>query len=126
MTLGHNLFTAIRKKKKLSHMIYKYKNWSSVAPQPNLNEEKFTAMISKRHNLGSITNQAQMLHLAIYSQHTPSPRGGSRSNWDLFKRTVTSLYPRSREYLTGGYTFADFVTVGHMCALQRLCIHPPL
>ena len=67
-----------------------------------------------------------MLHLAIYSQHTPSLRGGAQSNWDLFKRTVTFLYPRSREYLTGGYTPTGFATTGHMCALQRLCIHPPL
>jgi len=38
-----------------------------------------------------MTNQAQIPHLTVYAQHTPSPRGGARSNWDQFKRTVTSL-----------------------------------
>jgi len=64
-------------------------------------------------DLGPITNQAQIPHLAVYSQHTPSLRGGGRSNTDKFKQTVTSLYPCSREYITGGYTSHDFVTTEH-------------
>jgi len=78
------------------------------------------------NHLDPITSQTLMLHLANYSQWTPSPQGGAWSNRDLFKRTVTSLYPCSHEYLTGGYTSTDFVTAGHTCALQRLCIYPPL
>ena len=67
-----------------------------------------------------------MLHLAVYSQHTPYPQGGggARRNSDLFKRMVTSLYPRSREYLTSDYISHDFVTVGHMCAITT-ALHSP-
>ena len=30
--------------------------------------------------LSPITNQGQMLHLAVYSQHTPSTQGGAQNN----------------------------------------------
>ena len=48
-----------------------------------------------------------------FTRNTPLPvrrrGGGARSNKDQFKWTVTSLYPRYHEYLTGGYTSYDFV-----------------
>jgi hypothetical protein len=86
--------------------------WTGQRPRPNC--------------LGLITNQAQMAHLTVYSQHTPSPWGGARSNRDQFKRIVTSLYQSSHESLTGDYTSHNFVTAGYTCAWQQLCIQPPL
>jgi len=60
----------------------------------------------------------------LLATHPFPHEGGAQSNWDLFKRTVTSLFPRSREYLTGGYTSYDFVTVRHTCAITT-ALHSP-
>jgi len=71
-----------------------------------------------------------MLHLAKLLTTHPFPAmgvlGAKENSLNVLQRSTTSLYPHSRKYLTGGYTSPDFVTVGHMCVLQRLCIHPPL
>jgi len=54
--------------------------------------------------------------LKVYSQHTPSPRGGAQSNWDQFKGTVMSLYtfPRISHWRL------------HFPRFRKLRIHPPL
>lgn len=42
-------------------------------------------------DLGPITNQAQMQHLAVYSQNTPSPRERGRGGWGwVLEATETS------------------------------------
>jgi hypothetical protein len=65
-----------------------------------------------------------MLHLAIYSQHTPSPRGECLEQLRFVQTNSNVTFPRSREYLTGGYTSPDFVTVGDMCAIT-MALHSP-
>jgi len=79
--------------------------------------------------LGPITNQAQMLHLVkLLTAHPFLARGvleAKENSSNILQRSTTSLYPRTWEYLTGGYTSYDFVTASHTRASQRLCIHPP-
>ena len=64
------------------------------------------------------------------TRDTPLPARGvyraKENSSNVLQRSATSLYPSSHEYLIGGYTSYNFVIAGHMCALQRLCIHPPL
>ena len=83
-----------------------------------------TGQRSRLNYLGPITNQAQMLHLAIYSQHTSSPRGGCSEQLRLVQTNSNVSFPRSHEYLTGGYTSPDFVTVRYMCAITT-ALHSP-
>lgn len=70
-----------------------------------------------------------MLHLTELLATRPFPaqgvHGANENSSNVLQRSATSLYPRSREYLTGGYTY-DFVIAGQTCALQQLCIHQPL
>jgi len=67
---------------------------------------------------GEITRNTPLLREGVL--------GAKENSSNVLQRSTKSLYPRSREYLTGGYTSYDFVTVGHTCVLQRLCIHPLL
>jgi len=77
--------------------------WTGQRPRPN--------------HLSPITNQAQMLHLTIYSQDTPSLRGGCSEQLRHVQTNSNASFLCSREYLTGGYTFPNFVTAGHTCAI---------
>jgi len=77
--------------------------------------------------LGPIQTKPKLRIWQHYLQHTPSPRGrGCLEQRSHIQTNGNNHHHGSRKSLLDGYTSYEFVSDKHMCALQRICKHPPL